>query len=156
MLLSISLAAQTGDEDEDGEDLPQVMVTAASNLAADGVTAEREKRVIMMMVSQEFCPFCEDIKRDVIRPMLLGGDFKDQLMIRELSIDPGVELTDFAGAKRSGIDLAVEYNADLTPTLLFLSSEGRELSNRIIGYTTPAFFYYYVEESIKSAIQALD
>ncbi|MEJ1343703.1 MAG: thioredoxin fold domain-containing protein [Candidatus Sedimenticola sp. (ex Thyasira tokunagai)] len=154
LLLSIPLMAQAADNEEESS-FPEVTVVEASDMVADGITAGHEKKVLMVLVSQEFCPFCEDIKRDVIRPMIRGEDFKGQLMIRELSIDPGVEVRDFSGTKRSGMNLAADYNADFTPTLLFLSPDGRELHKSIVGYTTPDLFYYYVEESIKGAILAL-
>lgn len=150
LLLHSPLQAET----YNGKQLAEAPVIEAKDLAADSAAA-RGRQVIMLMVSQEHCPFCEYIKRDVIRPMIRGEDFKGELMIRELLIDPGVMVVDFNGRKRRGIDLASDYNASLTPTLLFLSPQGDELSKKIIGYTTPDLFYYYVEESIKNALVAL-
>ncbi|MES9855353.1 MAG: thioredoxin fold domain-containing protein [Sedimenticola sp.] len=155
MLLFTPLTASTAD-DHVQSSLPEVTVEEASDLMSDGATAKQEREVIMVLVSQEHCPFCEDIKQDVIRPMIRGEDFKGNLMIRELSIDGGVEVKDFSGVVRSGRDLAADYNAHFTPTLLFLSPNGHALNKSIIGYTTPAFFYYYVEEAIKNSIISLN
>lgn len=132
------------------QQLPQ-----ATDLAADRLQADREQKVILLLVSQDHCPFCHQIKREIIRPMIAAGDHSAELLIRELFIDAGSSLRDFSGNAVDGADFAHRYGVDLTPTLLFLDPDGRELTDRLVGMQTPDFFYFYVEQSIKQAISAM-
>ncbi|MET0106936.1 MAG: thioredoxin fold domain-containing protein [Sedimenticola sp.] len=123
----------------------------AENLAEDA----RQGRPIILLVSQDHCPFCVQIKREVLKPLIKSGEFSEEILIRELFIDLGTEVTDFQGKRRPSADLAQDYGADLTPTLLFLGPGGEELSERIIGINTLDLFVLYVDSAIKESIAAL-
>jgi hypothetical protein len=38
-----------------------------------------------------------------------------------------------------------------TPTLLFLDSGGEELTQRLVGYHSEDFYWYYFDEAIENA-----
>ena len=137
------VSAQFYDEDEE-----MINITKASDLAADA----RQGVPMLMLVSQEYCPFCVQIKREILGPMLKAGDYKDQILIRELYIDLGGNVKNFQGHEISSAEFALGYGVDLTPTLLFLDSNGEELAKRIIGINTPEMFYFYVDEAIKESL----
>ncbi|MEW7982692.1 MAG: thioredoxin fold domain-containing protein, partial [gamma proteobacterium symbiont of Phacoides pectinatus] len=115
-------------------------ITKVTDLAADA----RHGLPILLLVSQDHCPFCVQIKRDILHPMLLAGDYRGQILIRELYIDPGVSVLDFEGQRIPAIDYAHGLGVNLTPTLLFLDPRGKELAERIIGINTPEMFYFQV------------
>ncbi len=125
------------------------------NLQELGSQARAGKRVIMLLVSQEHCPFCVQIKQEIIGPMLKAGDHKENLLIREMFIDFGSPMVDFNGNRREGANIALDYGVSLTPTLLFLSPDGRELTRKKVGIPTPDMFFYYVDQSIQNAIAVL-
>ncbi|MES9845346.1 MAG: thioredoxin fold domain-containing protein [Candidatus Sedimenticola sp. PURPLELP] len=127
-------------------------IAEAQNLALDARTG----LPIMVLVSQDHCPYCVQIKREILKPMLKAEDFKDELLIRELYIDLGTKVTDFQGKLRPSADLARDYGASLTPTLLFLGPDGKELAKRIVGINTPELFYFYVESAIKKSIAQME
>ena len=112
-------------------------------------------KVLLLLVSQEHCPYCVQIKQEILAPMVVAGDFRGQLLIRELSIDPGTLIRDFEGREVTGSDLALRYDVDLTPTQLFLAPDGSELSERIIGIQTPELFYLYVKAAVEESIARL-
>lgn len=126
----------------------------ATDLAVERAKALREDKVILLLVSQDHCPFCHQIKREVLRPMIASGDYRDALIIRELFIDTGEWIKDFNGQMVDAAEFAHGYGVDLTPTLLFLAPDGSELTERLVGIQTPDFFYYYVEQSVNQAIAA--
>jgi len=111
------------------------------------------KRVILLLVSQEDCPYCHLIKEDIIRPMILGEDFKDDILIRELFIDEGESIVDFQGIEREAADFAHGYGVSVTPTLLFLAADGKELEKKMVGINTVEMYWYYLSEAIGSAIR---
>ena len=152
LLLALSLPTLA---DSNEENLTPVELTLATNITADSQKARRDGRVILLLVSQEECPFCMLIKQEILGPMIKNGDYAQQLLIRELMIDQGSEVLDFKGNIKSGSDLALQYGVGLTPTLLFLDADGKELTKRMIGIQTPEMFYYYVDESVQKAITLL-
>jgi thioredoxin-related protein len=117
--------------------------------------AKTEHRLILLLVSRQDCRYCHLIKEEIIHPMMLGGDFKNQILIRELFIDEGETVVDFQGRKRTAIDFMHDYQVYVTPTLLFLGMDGRELEKQMTGINTVEMYWYYLSESIRAAIRKL-
>ena len=142
--------------DEETEELeiphPKTEITKASNLQQDASTG----LPMLLLISQEHCPFCVLIKQDILGPMILAGDYSEELLIRELFIDLHTSVVDFNGTTRDSAEFAHTYGVNLTPTLLFLGPDGKELTKRIIGINTPEMFFFYVDASIQEAIKALE
>jgi hypothetical protein len=70
-------------------------------------------------------------------------------------MDTHGRIRDFKGRDLDNSQFAYGYDVYLTPTLLFLGPDGRELTKRIVGINTPEFYFYYVDQAIQSAISAL-
>ncbi|MCW8890408.1 MAG: thioredoxin fold domain-containing protein [Sedimenticola sp.] len=134
----------------------QVPVIEATNLHLDGQTARQKGKAIMLLVSQEHCGFCVQIKQEVIGPMIRSGSYDERLMIRELFLDTGSDVVDFKGQRRESHAFSYDYKVFLTPTLLFLDADGKELAEKMVGIQTPEMFYYYVDQSVQNALSALD
>ncbi len=141
--------------EEDETDLPLVSIQEVSSFAAEGKLAESEDRIIMLLVSQVHCPYCVLIKKDIIHPMIRGGDHADKLLIRELFIDRGGKIQGFDGKSISSMEFAKQHGASFTPTLLFLDPQGNELVERMIGINTPEMYFYYVDQAIRKALVAV-
>lgn len=123
----------------------------ASDLQKLAQMAEKKRIPILLMVSQEHCEFCELMKQEVLNPMLLSGEYSDKVVIRELLIDQGELVTDFAGRQQSAQAFSSGLNVWVTPTLLFLDHRGEEAAERILGINTVDYLLFYVEDAIDSA-----
>lgn len=110
---------------------------------------------ILLVVSQSFCPYCEQLEREILVPMLLSGEYRGRVIIRELLTDAGVTVRDFDGRSVEAADIAARYRAWITPTLLFLDERGREIVPRIRGFNTPSLYGYYVDAAIAQALARL-
>ena len=84
--------------------------------------------------------------------MLLSGEYEDKVLIRELLIDPDETLINFSGSKQNAREFAHGYQVWVTPTLLFLSPDGREMSPRVLGINTIEMYSYYVDAGIDQAL----
>ncbi len=135
--------------------LSEAEIIRVQDFQALAQRARRERRVIMLLVSQADCPYCHVIKEEVIRPMILGGDFRDDSLIREMFMDEGEKIVDFQGKTMDAADLAHGYGVFVTPTLLFLGPDGQELSKQMAGVNTIEMYYYYVAQSIRAALDRL-
>lgn len=128
---------------------------SASNLHEDAILADRLGIPILLLVSRERCSYCRRLKREVLDPIQLAGQYKDRVVMREILIDPGQRIKDFHGHDRPAAELAGDYGVSLTPTLLFLDSKGRELTGRMVGINTLEMFSFYLDQAIAEADKAL-
>ena len=75
LLIGFPLALATENE-TDHEKL--ISVVEASNLYADGQSARIEGKAILLLISQEHCSFCVQIKQEVIGPMIRSGAYNNK------------------------------------------------------------------------------
>jgi thioredoxin-related protein len=130
-------------------------VSHAENFAALGDRARTGQMPILLVVSQADCPYCELLKREILEPMLISGEYDGRVLIRELLIDSELPVRDFDGQAIAPDALARRYRARLTPTVLFLDHRGRELTERMIGINTVDFYPYYLDAAIDAARERL-
>lgn len=156
LLIIIFSSAKAEPSAVDGDVLPAVSIPEVRSFAATGKLADSQDRIIMLLVSQGHCPYCVLIKQDIIYPMIRAGDHADRLLIRELFIDRGGKIKGFDGKSISSMEFAKQHGATLTPTLLFLNSDGHELVQRMIGINTPEMYFYYVDQAIRKALLAME
>lgn len=128
-----------------------VGVSPAEDFAALGDRARNDDLPILLVVSQTDCPYCKLLKREILEPMLLSGDYTGRVLIRELFIDSHLPVRDFDGRDVTPDDLAGRYRARLTPTVLFLDHRGQELAEPLIGINTVEFYGYYLDAAIDAA-----
>mgnify|MGYP001820038872 CR=1 FL=1 len=134
-------------------DAPDVPV--ASDLQADGQLADARRLPIMLMFSAIDCGYCELLEEEFLRPMLLGGEYEDRIIMRKIVLDDGSRLKDFSGQRRDATALSDQYRVFVTPTILFVNAEGRELTARMLGINTPELFGGYLDDCIETALLKL-
>ena len=127
------------------------LLKQASDMHALGKIAEQKRIPILLMVSQEHCGYCELMKQEVLDPMLLSEDYTEQVLMRELLIDPGESVINFAGRRQTAEAFSDGYSVWVTPTLLFLDPQGRQAAEPILGINTIDFLLFYIEDAIDSA-----
>ena len=129
------------------------VIPEATDLRALADLARKHQLPIMLMVSQDHCPYCVLLKNDLLNPMMISGDYTDRVIMAELIIDLGGTITDFDGQKINPRDVAVRYDSTFSPTLLFLDADGRQVRKRMVGVNTIEMYSYYVDESIDAALK---
>ncbi len=135
-------------QDNDDDDLPFVQIERVDNLQALGQRARREGKIILMEVEASDCPFCRRLEEEILKPMLRSGDYEDNTLIVQLEIDSYADLIDWNGRKTTPAEFSQRYGVFVTPTLLFLDAQGREVSKRILGINSVDFFGAYVDEAL--------
>jgi hypothetical protein len=126
-------------------------VPHAENFAALGERARSGHMPILLVASRADCPYCELLKREILEPMLVSGEYDGRVLIRELLIDSELPVRDFDGQAIAPDALAQRYQVRLTPTVLFLDHQGRELTEPMIGISTVDFYGYYLDAAIDTA-----
>jgi len=135
--------------------VPETEVPVASDLSAIAKQASSKGLPILIVFSAEHCPYCELLEAEIIKPMILSGDYKDQVLIYKIMTDDSRDLRDFDGGSINADILTQRYGVYVTPTMLFVDGRGQELSERILGINTVEMFGGLVDQAIDTAKQRL-
>ena len=130
-------------------------VPVAENLQQDGVQALALQLPILLTFSADDCGYCELLEENFLQPMLLSGDYDDRIIIRKLILDDGSSVTDFSGRQTEATRLSDRYRVFVTPTILFVDGNGRELAERMIGINTPELFGGYLDACVATALASI-
>ena len=130
-------------------------VPVADNLHQDGRQALARQLPILLAFSADDCSYCELLEEDFLQPMLLSGEYEDSIIIRKLVLDNGSSVTDFSGRRTAATRLSDHYRVFVTPTILFVNGNGRELAERMVGINTPELFGGYLDACVETALAVI-
>ena len=134
-------------------DAASEVIPKANNLQKDGINALEKGIPVLLEFSMHGCAFCEEIEAEVLRPMLISGDYDHKVLVRNVKIDEDHEIIDFNGKSISYEDLAARYNVFVTPTLVLVNADGEGMNLDMIGVTTIDFYGIYLDQAIDQAIK---
>ncbi|MGD2171577.1 MAG: thioredoxin fold domain-containing protein [Gammaproteobacteria bacterium] len=146
-LLATAGFASTADENGDA------MVPAA-DLRVDARIARERGLVLMLEFSSADCAYCRKLEALFLLPMQRNPGYDDKVLIRSVSLDAYQTLIDFEGHTVDTREFAARYGASLTPTLVFLGPDGRELSEKLVGIWSEDFYGEFIDNRIDTALSA--
>ena len=114
--------------------------------------ADRQLPILLLFTTED-CEFCELIKSEYLLPMRNNADYAERVMIREVPAGGIHYLRDFDGRLIGGDRLALRYDADLIPTVVFIDSRGRRLVEPLVGITSRHYYDQQLDEAIERALQ---
>lgn len=129
----------------------ELSVVEASDLSVDARLVESRRIPLLLLFSREDCGYCELLKRAVIIPMILSGEYDNRVIIREIFIDRPSPLVDFAGREVSPFAIANRYDAFLTPAVVLVGPAGAELGERLLGISNEDMYLFYLDQAISAA-----
>lgn len=132
-----------------------VSVPCAADLSADASRASAAGLPMILIVTREDCGHCALLKRAVIVPMILSGEYEARVIIRELNIDAQTPVVDFDGRRLTPLAIANRYDAMFTPTVLLVGPQGEELHERLLGINNDEMYLYYLDQAIGLAAKRL-
>ena len=133
-----------------GGDIPQ-----AGQLAEIADLSGQQAVPTIVFVSRDACPYCRTLREAILSPMLAAGKFEQRGRLVEVSLDETEPFTGLDGELTTAQEFGAQYKAVITPTLLFLDVEGRELSKRRIGISNLELYGFYLNQSIDEALSKL-
>lgn len=132
-----------------------VEVPVGRDLHADGRSAGHSGRPILLVFSARYCDYCELLEEEILRPMILGGQYEDRVIIRKLVLDSGLPVEDFDGRRRQASELSSRYRVRVTPTVLLVDGQGNEIAERLVGINTVSMYGGYLDAAIEQAREAM-
>ena len=131
-------------------------VQLIENLQVEADRARTHKLPLLIVFSADHCPYCHVVEEEFLEPMLRSGDYTHRVIMRKIDLDSSRRLLDFDGRRVSARQLAKRYRVKVTPTVLLLDAEGRELTERLVGISTPDFYGGYLDAAIDEAYHKLN
>lgn len=125
------------------------------DLHQDGRQSRRQELPILLMFSARYCDYCTRLREEYLKPMQISGAYADRVLLRELHIDGPGTIRDFANQEVSPAAFASRYRIGLTPSVLLLDGEGRELDKRLLGIGTEGLYGLYLDAAIERARHTL-
>ena len=125
------------------------------NLQALQTDMQTKNKPLMLIFRASYCRYCRQLEKDELLPLLQDTTVRDRVIIRTITLDTGHNLRDWQGTELSPKQLGKQYQVSITPTLVFVDSQGKELVEAIKGYNGSEFFGAYLENAIAQAQQAL-
>jgi len=154
LLLLCALLPSLAIGDNDGT-LPYVVVQHVDDFSRLGEMARADRKIILLEIAATDCGYCELLEEEFLKPMLRNPDYRPWVLIRKINTDEPGLITDFSGRRITAEAFARQYRARLTPTLLFLDSDGREVSERIIGINSLDLFGGYLDEALADGVHRI-
>ena len=132
------------------------IIPPAKNLQLDGKNQLINKKVILLYVSAPHCAFCKKLEKEVLYPLIHSGEYESKIVLRKLNWRAKGLVVDFDGIKRPPSKILERYHIKITPTLLFLDSNGKQVNQKLLGYRGGEFYWYYFDVAIDKANKNLN
>ena len=130
-------------------------LAAVDNLARVALSSQQQGVPTVVFVSREACPYCRTLRDEILLPMQRANRFENRAVLVEVSLDRVEPLTGFDDKPTTAQAFGDLYQAQITPTLLFLDPQGKEVSRRIVGISNLELYGYYLQQSIDAALEAI-
>jgi thioredoxin-related protein len=145
LLILLSLAAAAADRSASAIDWSDV-----------GQTAREHHSPILVLFSAESCSYCIRLKKEIITPLSEEESADHHLLIQEFDINAGGKVIDFDGDPIRSRKFKKRYGIFATPTLLILDSEGRLLTEPIVGYNSASEYKELLNASLVTSYRELE
>lgn len=137
------------------ENKNEVNVVATTRLDTVSILSKNLNIPVLLVFSSTECPYCELLEEEILRPMLISGDYEDKVIIRKILIDKEYEIVDFNGMPADMDEFVTRHGVYVVPTILFFDHDGNELAERLIGINTVEMFGGIVDEAIEVSLKKL-
>ena len=142
-LTPASVAAPVGD------------IPFARDIGQDARAAQAKGAPLLVMFTAENCPYCERVRQEFLLPMVRHSEYGEKVVVRQIEVRGREKLLDFAGQPTTHGQFAKRYKIKLTPTIQLFDAAGHELTEPLIGLTTPDFYGVYLERAVDEAVEKI-
>lgn len=123
----------------------------AVDLQADGRLAGARRIPFLILFSLSRCPYCSEVRRGHLLPMLRDPEKSRLALIRQINIGADDRVVGFDGRPTTHDALATLYGYRAAPVVAFWDPRGRPVAEAIQGMLLPDFYGSYLESALASA-----
>lgn len=129
----------------------EVVMQRVEDLRDEAALLKHGRLVLVLEFSSEYCGYCRKLEDLFLLPMQRNAHYDDKILLRSISLDAFETVIDFDGNSLPTGEFAARYGVTLTPTLLFLSADGVEMSERLVGIWSEDFYGGFIDDRIDEA-----
>ena len=108
-------------------------------------------RPLLLEFSAEYCEYCDLLEENILKPIRRNRDYDKRVVMRKVMLGNTTSINGFNGKPTSTDKLANRYNIMVTPTLIFVDTQGKEIAERMVGVTTLDFYGGYLDDALDLA-----
>ena len=128
-----------------------VAMKRVSDLRDEARVARADNLILVLEFSSDDCAYCHKLEQLFLLPMQRNAEYDEKILIRTVSLDSFETLVDFNGQTVSTAEFASRYEVSLTPTLLFLNADGKQMSDKLVGIWSEDFYGGFIDSRIDEA-----
>lgn len=111
---------------------------------------------IMLMFGAQWCEFCGLLEEEVLDPMAMNPNYDGKaVLMRHVGVDEQALIPGFDGKPIKKSQWAYQLNADLTPTVIFMNGNGREVAPRIVGISNIELYAGIIHRNLNMAYEKM-
>lgn len=122
-----------------------------ADLRADAVRARAEGKPVVLLFSLPDCKYCAEVRQNYLLPLVRDAEPAKRPLIREALMTGEQSITGFDGKPTTPRQLAEHYHVRVSPTLLFVDSEGHPLVAPLVGGDTSGMYGAYLDNALAEA-----
>lgn len=148
-LLAIILAwfAAAGAHAQDKVEIPLVR-----DFTLEATEARTRNVPILVMFSRHGCTFCTQLLQEFLLPMRRNAEYESKVIMRQVDVDSSSPLRTFSGKATTHARFARKNRIKLTPTIKLFDAQGHELTEPLIGFTSPDYYGGFLDQRIDEAL----
>jgi thioredoxin-related protein len=148
-LLAIILAWFTtvGAHAQDKVEIPMVR-----DFTLEATNARTKNAPILVLFSRHNCAFCTQVLHEFLLPMRRNAEYESKVIMRQIDVGSSALLRTFSGKTTTHARFAKDHRIKLTPTIKLFDAEGHELTEPLIGLTTPDYYGGFLDQRIDAAL----
>jgi hypothetical protein len=132
-----------------GPELPRL-----DDLRMLAARSRRERLPVLLFFSTAGCPYCAQVRREHLGPMLSQGSAAG-VLIREIEITGSRTFTDLHGKPLRESALADRFNVKMVPHVELVDADLKPLGRPLIGIDAAGFYGDYLKDAIDAATKKI-
>lgn len=130
----------------------KVEIPLARDFTLDATVARTKNVPILVMFSRHNCAFCTQLLQEFLLPMRRNAEYDAKVIMRMVDVGSSAPLRLFSGKATTHARFSRENGIKLTPTIKLFDAEGRELTEPLIGLSTPDYYGGFLDQRIDQAL----
>ena len=127
-------------------------VPLAHDLTLEAKEALSRGVPVMIMFERRGCPFCTQLMAEFLLPMRRNAEYDTKVLMRRVDVGSSAPLRIFSGELITHARFARQNGIKLTPTIKLFDARGNELTEPLIGLTTPDYYGVFLDQRIDEAL----
>lgn len=122
------------------------------DFAVEAKAAEAKGVPILVMFGRRNCAFCDQLLKEFLVPMSHNAEYDAKVIMRQVDAGSSAKLRLLSGKKTTHARFARTHKIELTPTIKLFDAQGNELTEPLIGLSTPDYYGGFLDQRIDEAL----